>query len=291
MSEFHFKQTLLNQNSKLHYLSFFGLLFFLFACNGSVSNGIDGDKTYIGPPKVLTEAKEVIRPSDIISLTDSIVIPILYSHIGGLDSLPIDIKKDKFISALLPAILVTRHNLKNKENRLLELIQEDNWTNTDSVFFNSLVEKYKVTDPSRLLKTLKTHPNSIILAQAVVESGWGNSRIFTSANNLFGIWSYNRNEPRIPSKIKRGDKTIYLRKYDDISESIADYFVTVGRTNAYRQFREERLRTDDPFKLTPFLDHYSERRQAYVDQLNELIRYNDLTKYDSYQIDPAYISY
>jgi Bax protein len=269
--------------SKLHFMRFIVILIFLPSCGGASNSEIVG-------AKILAETKEVYSPSDILSLTDSIVTPILYSHINGLDSLPIDIKKDKFISALLPAILVAKHNLQQQENRLWHLIQGSDWERSDSLFFDSLTKNYKITDASRLLSAIKTHPNSIILAQAVVESGWGNSRIFYEANNLFGIWSYNKNEPRIATNINRGDKTIFLRKYTDISESIADYFTTIGRTNAYQQFREERLNTDDPFELTPFLDHYSERRQAYVDQLNEIIRYNDLTKYDSYQIDPAYIS-
>lgn len=258
-------------------------------CILSSCDGTENDNLH--EAKILTQSKEVLNPSDIISLTDSIVAPILYSHIHGLDALPIATKKEKFIAALLPAILVTKYKLKQQEDRLLKMIQEANWKKSDSLFFNELSNTYKITDASRLLSAIKTHPNSIVLAQAVVESGWGNSRIFATANNLFGIWSFNKDEPRIPSNIKRGSKTIYLRKYADISESIADYFTTIGRTSAYQLFREERLTTNDPFILTPFLDRYSERRQAYVDQLNEVIRYNNLTKYDNYQIDPAYISF
>ena len=41
-------------------------------------------------------------------------------------------------------------------------------------------------------------------------------------------------------------------------------------------------------QLLPHLKYYSERRGAYVDQLRTIIRQNDLTQYDDYQIDPSF---
>lgn len=239
---------------------------------------------------IQTNQIELLSINDIVDLTDSLVVPNIYGNIKGLDELPVNLKKEKFIAALLPSILLIKHKLAMQLDDVQRLISNPEWSSADSVFYFELARVYKINNINRLELGLTTHPNSIILAQAVVESGWGNSRIFATANNLFGVWSYNKNEPRIASSIKRGDKTIYLRKYADISESIENYFVTIARTGAYRQFRDARMNTNDPFELTPFLDHYSERRQAYVDQLNEIIRYNDLTKYDKYQIDPAFIT-
>ena len=265
------------------------LVSLIVSCNGTDTNNKEVKATNI--EKIITSQIELESVNDIVDLTDTLIAPNLYGGIKGLDSLPVKLKKEKFIAALLPSILVIKHKLANQLDQVQKLIDNPDWSSSDSTFYLKLAKTYKINNIKRLEMGLTTHPNSIILAQAVVESGWGNSRIFANANNLFGIWSYNKNEPRIASSVKRGDKTIYLRKYADISESIENYFVTIARTGAYRQFREARMNTDDPFELTQFLDHYSERRQAYVDQLNELIRYNDLTQYDNYQIDPAYISH
>lgn len=231
---------------------------------------------------------EVNHPQDIISLNDSIVSALLYSNITGLDSLPLDQKKMKFVSALLPAILVAKDKLYHQKQSFEALLDKAEWDEKDSTFFHLLTINYRTSDTIAILSALETHPNSIVLAQAAIESGWGNSRIFGAGNNLFGIWSYNANEPRIPAAIKRDGETIYLRKYADISESISDYFKTIGRSRHYAGFRNARLESNDVEKLIPHLINYSERREAYIDQLRTMIRFNQLKQYDHYRLDSSF---
>jgi Bax protein len=227
-------------------------------------------------------------PDEILLIKDSLVKPILYSRIRGIDTLPTNEKKEKFIAAVLPAILVAKHRIKLKRTKVRALLEKKDWTPQDSTFYLTLCEEYKTDVSSVLLNRMMVHPNSIILAQAIIESGWGSSRVFQEANNMFGIWSYSSKEPRIAAKYKREQETIYLRKYHDFSESIQDYFQTVARTNAYREFRRARLETTDPFNLVKHLWRYSERGEEYVIQLSSMIRFNELTKYDDYTIDPSY---
>ncbi len=231
---------------------------------------------------------EVSHPDDIETLSDSVISAFLYSNIKGLDSLPLDQKKMKFVSALLPAILVAKDKLYHQKKAFEALLIKSEWTSEDSVFFHKLAVNYKTSDTTAILSGLETHPNSIVLAQAAIESGWGNSRIFGEGNNLFGIWSYNRHEPRIPARIKRDGKTIYLRKYADISESISDYFRTLGRSRHYARFRKARSKSNDIEKLIPHLINYSERKEAYINQLRTMIRYNQLKQYDHYRLDSGF---
>ncbi len=238
--------------------------------------------------KLQPEHIQVSRPLDIVSLTDSVIAPFLYSNITGLDSLPLDQKKMKFVSALLPAILVAKDKLYHERASFQELLQQEEWTPADSAFFLKLSHDYRTKDTTALLSALETHPNSIVLAQAAIESGWGNSRIFGEGNNLFGIWSYSTREPRIAASVKRDGQTIYLRKYADISESIGDYFKTIGRSRHYAGFRKARSESHDIEKLIPHLINYSERREAYVNQLRTMIRYNQLKQYDHYRLDSSY---
>ena len=276
---------------KVHHAShgrthFFGLvivLLLLQACGEAEPEKVKE------PEWVLTPVTKVVEvPTDIEILSDSLVPAILYSKVDGLDSLPILEKKQRFFSALLPAILVAKHKIEQDRIRLDSLLNTKTWTIPDSLFYQELCDTYRTEDTLAISRALETHPNSIVLAQAAVESGWGNSRIFKEANNLFGIWSYRRNEPRIAASIKRGDQTIYLRKYNDISESIYDYFVTLGRSRHYSKFRRARMQTDSVELLLPHLINYSERREHYVLQLATMIRFNQLKRYDHYQLDSSY---
>ena len=139
---------------------------------------------------------------------------------------------------------------------------------------------YKVKDDTELLLALKPHPKSIVIAQAAMESAWATSRFFTKAKNIFGIWSFNSKEPRIASEQKRGTKTIWLRKFSSIEESVREYYKLLGRVSVFKKFREVRNKTDNVFKIIKELDKYSEIGDKYAQELGSMIRYNKLTKYD-----------
>ncbi|XOV90945.1 MAG: glucosaminidase domain-containing protein [Bacteroidota bacterium] len=229
---------------------------------------------------------EVIDVNDIIPITDSLVAPILYKNIGGFDTLTVQENKEKFIATILPAILIVKYRIRQDLIKIKSLISEDYWYPEDSSFYLMQLKRFNASDSSDLIVRMHTHPNSIVLAQAAVESGWGTSRFFSQANNLFGIWSYNPDRPRIAAR--SGNRTIHLRKYDDIAASIMDYFETIARARAYRSFREARMQTDDVDELLPYLRSYSERKSEYVDQLRVIINHNNFKQYDHYQLDPQY---
>ena len=90
---------------------------------------------------------------------------------------------------------------------------------------------------------LKPHPKSIALAQAAMESSWATSRFFTEANNVFGVWSFNESEPRIAAGKKRGNKTIWVKKYHSIKASMQDYYRTLARGVAFSEFRKLKMET------------------------------------------------
>ncbi|MEA3286556.1 MAG: glucosaminidase domain-containing protein [Candidatus Marinimicrobia bacterium] len=136
---------------------------------------------------------------------------------------------------------------------------------------------------------LLTHPTSIILAQASIESGWGTSRFFLQGRNLFGVWSFNKNEQRIQTKGTRDGKHMYVKKYSTISESIEDYFKILARGGAYVRFRARRASTNNPYEIIKTLDKYCELREKYVVKLKNQISYNKFEKYDAYELDPQYL--
>lgn len=227
--------------------------------------------------------------SQIVLVKDSLVKPIIYTSVSGLGKVPVKRSKNLFISAVLPSILIARHQVEEHDARLAYLAEHDDWDEVDSAFYMDLKSRYKATDLTNLRARLKPLPNSIVLAQAAMESGWGQSRFFREGNNIFGMWSYRADEPRIRAGKARGDKFVYVRAYENMVHAITDYYRTIGSARAYRGLRKAHFETEDPYTLLPYLRYYSEKRMTYVALLETLIKKNKLTQYDHYRIDPAYI--
>ena len=245
----------------------------------------EGVRTYA----VRTIEMQVDSLSQIVLVNDSLVQPILYSHIPGLESVQAEQAKTLFISALLPSVLIVKHSVEQEAARLRHLLAKERWTAKDSAFYEAQRSRYNASNPENLLTRMMTLPNSIVLAQAAVETGWGRSRFFLEANNVFGIWSYNADEPRMRAGLMRDSVEIYVRSYENLGQSIQDYFRTLGSARAYRGLRTARLNTNDPFRLLPYLGRYSERGIEYTFQLRAIIEQNDLTRFDHFRIDPKYL--
>ncbi|MCG8306869.1 MAG: glucosaminidase domain-containing protein [Cytophagales bacterium] len=248
------------------------------------------DKTILIIDHVTVEKKE-----DIKSIKDSLVIPVLYKDVHILNKLNIAERKKKFIDVILPAILIHRHQLAQKIEHT-KLLQEKSryslkWTREDSVFIKSSYETYKTKNMHELIRRMQPPPVSLVIAQAALESGWGSSRFFKEANNVFGIWSFSENDQRIVANESRGGKPIYLKKYDNFLGSVEDYHILLAKSNAYSDFRDCIHRSNNVFELIWYLRLYSERRDQYVIMLRNVIVANNLIDYDSYKLDPEFFDY
>jgi Bax protein len=228
---------------------------------------------------------------DIKELDSNIVKPYDYHPVISLNGLSIKQKKDKFISLMLPSILIAKENIKYNQNKLGDLMEKDTlkYSPSDEKFLISLRNKYGISSLTEIYKRLNTHPNSIVLAQAIIESGWGCSRFFGEAYNVFGIWSFDEQEPRVKANHSRKGKAIYLKKYNNLSESIEDYFLTIAK-GPFSDFRKERSKENNELReLLPLLRNYSEMGKKYTDDLAIIISSNHLTDYDQYYLDSQYI--
>jgi len=186
-------------------------------------------------------------------------------------------KKERFLYLLVPATQNVHRELMQRYKRVAAEIKEGK----NKAEIEALKKEYGATSDEDLLARLKPHPVSIALSQAAMESSWATSRFFNEANNVFGIWSTNAKEKRIAAGEQRGGKvTIWLRKFDTIDDSIRAYYELISKGKAYVKLRKLRLESDDPFVITQGLDKYSEIGQAYIDEINSVIRHNDFTKYD-----------
>ena len=223
--------------------------------------------------------------NDIVKIESPLVKPILYTKSVKLDDVSIAQKKRTFIDMMLPSILLAKHRLIEEKQHLLALLKKDKLSKSDNLWLTKKRHLFNAKNNDELYEKMEIHPTSIIIAQAIIESGWGTSKFFKKANNVFGIWSFNVNDKRIPASEKRGKKTIYLKKYNSVEESIADYLITLSSKDAYREFREKRLETQDPLELIRYLGNYSELKEKYIENLKNTIQKNKLIAYDSYYLD------
>jgi Bax protein len=231
--------------------------------------------------------KTVVSPDSIVIHDSRIVQPVVYSSMPELSSLAVSERKHRFIHLMLPAILLAQEKMAAQQAWVREVgeqIDKGICPEQDSLSLVDMMTRYRVATSEELVRSMHPHPVSIVLAQAVIESGWGTSRFCQEANNVYGMWSYSKDEKRIKAGEERDGKAIYLRMYDTLFESVYDYLYTIARSHAYEEFREARLQTQNPYQLIWYLSNYSESRLEYVKVLRNVIEYNDLTQYDAYEL-------
>jgi len=238
--------------------------------------------------KTLEDSLIEISPnsnSDVVSIDTALVKPVIYTKSIKLSTLGIAEKKKIFIDMMLPSILVAKHRITEDRKKVGELLKKEKLLPEDSLWLKKKKYIFKATSYHDLYDKMELHPTSIIIAQAIIESGWGTSRFFEEANNVFGIWSFNESEKRIVASEKRGEKNVYVKKYSSVEQSIFDYFIMLSTKNAYEEFREKRLESKDPLHLVEYLGQYSELGEEYIDNLKNTIQKNKLIVYDSYHLD------
>ena len=199
------------------------------------------------------------------------------SNITKNTNISIVSKKARFYYFVLPAVQKVYEELQKQYNEVYMDINLSRNINK----IKQLKKNYGVKTDKELLMALKPHPKSIVLAQAAMESAWATSRFFIQANNIFGMWSTHKNEPRVAANKKRdGKKTIWLKKFDTLEDSVRWYYKTIAKHKAYKEFRELRYKSDNVMEMIQKLDKYSEMGDRYTKELGSLIKYNKLTKYD-----------
>ena len=185
-------------------------------------------------------------------------------------------KKKRFYALMVPVVQKVYEELRQEYLEAKMMIE----TKSNPQKIAALKKRYnKITDEG-LLGAMKPHPPSLTLAQAAMESSWGTSKFFSEANNAFGVWSFNPKEPRVAATQKRAGKTIWLRKYDSLEESVRSYYMVLAKNAAHKHFRKARLESDNVLYLVKKLDKYSEMKERYGVELARMITYNKLRRFD-----------
>ncbi|MFL2676488.1 MAG: hypothetical protein CNE97_04335 [alpha proteobacterium MED-G10] len=201
-------------------------------------------------------------------------------------------RKKLFINTLLP--IIYSENLKILEDRkkILDWWNESQGENFSRDFWPSwlfeLSEKYETSDSNlgNLLMKVDVIPISMALAQAAIESGWGTSRYLREGNAIYGQYTFEKDKGIRPERRESNEK-FFIKKFSNLSESTRSYFKNINTHRAYDDFREERkkLRMNgvklSGVKLVKFLTSYSERRDEYVKDVENIIQSNNFMKFDN----------
>ena len=270
---------------------FFGFLLNSSLNAGEFHNWVDLNKYYKKNnfiPEILTQ--ENIGHLPIIS-----ELPDDFSEIQDVPT-----KKKLFYLVTLPLIYNTNTSIMQERRMVINIEKkfarkELNKNETDEII--RLSKKYKLDYSeinTKLFRKLKQRiniiPVSLALGQAIIESGWGQSRFATEGNALYGQWTTSEDKGIIPQD-RDEDKTHAVLKFKNLSESVKAYMFNINTHQAYYNFRvirriDERIKYTDPISMkVKYLAAYAEIGDKYVDKLELIIASNNLQEFDRFKFN------
>lgn len=132
--------------------------------------------------------------------------------------------------------------------------------------------------------------SSVVIAQAICESGWGQSKIMMKANAIFGIkatssWKgkvYNAQTQECYDGKTYTNISACFRAYNSLAESISDYFDLILGLSRYKNA----INASSPLECIKAIKNGGYATSpTYVNTIMSIINSNDLTKYDNIKID------
>jgi len=213
-------------------------------------------------------------------------------------------KKD-FVKTLLPLISYENQNILLERSKLdnIKIYLDNNKTlpKSDLKFLYKISKKYKLKTKDKhkfdlvkeLLDLVDIIPNSIVLAQAANESGWGTSRFALEGNALFGQWTWS-GEGIKPADADN-NATHKVMKFKILKSSIRAYQRNLNTHSGYKEFRMARAELRDNGRnlnsliLANYLNRYAETGQEYIKIIKQIIKQNNLTDFDDVKLLPSSI--
>jgi Bax protein len=198
-------------------------------------------------------------------------------------------KRDTFIRAVLPMILVVNERIAVERRYLLELRRRaeagEALPPADLEWLAAIAERYRLKlnpksiDWVGLIERVDVVPPSLALAQSIVETGWGASAPARRSNALFGMIGGD------------GTDTAKLAAFESVHASVAAYVHNLNTYLAYVDFRRQRaaLRAEgkapDGYALALTLLRYSELGLEYTRHIQAVIEKERLKPFDESRLE------
>ena len=204
--------------------------------------------------------------------------------------------KKKFVRTVLPLIINENQKILSVRNNLLllknKLSNNFSLNKSELQILKKLSKNHKIKYNNshkldvinNLLKKVDIIPNSIVLAQAAIESGWGSSRFAQDFNALFGEYTYDNDKGVVPLERENGENHL-IKAFNSYNSSVESYFNNINSHYAYEHFRELRkvMRERNNFSnvtlLVDKLDTYAED-ENYIQTIRSVIKNNNFEIFD-----------
>jgi len=203
------------------------------------------------------------------------------AELKGLDSKDANTRVHTFARVVLPLIDHQNAEIKKQRQTLVQLSKAKSLTKAQAAWLEGMREYYKAASLQDLLAKVDIVPRSMALAQAAVESGWGQQPLAQQANVFYGQKTFDPDAPSATGQY--GEK---YRAFDSPEDSVRAYMRNLNTHPAYEPFRLARaeLRSKNrPLQgaqLVKSLGSYS-TQGGYGQQLHSIIQGRGLNKLDT----------
>ena len=204
-------------------------------------------------------------------------------------------KHKAFIARFLPEIHSANNKILEHRNSILDL--KDSINKLDEVDANIIrdlnvyLKSYRVEllniDPlpskkeiskriTSLMQRADIIPVKLVMAQAIIESGWGSSKFAIDGNNYFGIHCYTEGCGVSPNGLDSA--TFYVKEFPTEMDCIEEYLWILNTGRPYQGLREKRSEFRkygeelDAVEMAEGLTKYSEKGEDYVKMVSNIIR-------------------
>lgn len=196
-------------------------------------------------------------------------------------------KKNKFVCILLPIAIRMNQEVFKQRVEVLRLQAKQakgiSLSKEDETWLKDIKNAYTLPLAASfedLLQRVDIVPLPLLLAQAALESGWGQSRATRELNNLFGMHASKG------QACKTGFDNACVRQFTSIGQGVSAYIRLLNVGKYYVQFREKRAQMRnakealDSIKLLQSLGKYNVTPVEYVQKVRELMtKSNKLTQF------------
>ena len=220
---------------------------------------------------------------------------------SDLDTYDIKNKKKIFISIMLPLLLKGNEKVSIERSNIIKFFKKRNFKKLkkpcqkykikiiDCNNINSLNNVKLEILQNLLLNKVNVFPISMMLAQAIVESGWGGSRFAQKGNALFGQWTWDTKKGISPAGVYK--PSFAVKSFKNLQDSVDAYILNLNTHPAYSKLRNYRQLTGNPknfkgIKFSRYLDKYAIIGFEYVKKINLMIKKNDLGADDALRFKP-----
>lgn len=198
-------------------------------------------------------------------------------------------KKHAFFDFIRPHIEAENKKILQQratlEIALMMLQYDEPLSSTQTKQVKTILNSYKL--PATLnslalkqaLRRVDIIPKELALMQAANESAWGTSRFARIGLNFFGQWCYSKGCGMVPNRRNSGADH-EVAAFKSVRAAVNSYFKNINTHAAYKQLRSIRAdlrQQQKPVTATQLsygLTSYSERGEAYIEELNQMINQN-----------------